>query len=530
MNIDTYNGTTTGTSTGTDTGGRGADGGSGTEVLIVGAGPTGLVLAIDLARRGVRHRIVDRESRGFPGSRGTGLQPRSLEVFEDLGVLSALQEAGGPCPPMMSWDGATRLGEWELVERAAPSPTVPYGEILMLPQWRTVEILGARLAELGGHVDYDTELTDFAQDADGVTATLTGADGRRETLRAAYLVGTDGGRSTVRRALGIDFEGEVVDPRPVLLADAFVEGIERTHWHIWPTAPGGTLMLRPLEGAETFQFMARFDEEGQEPDAERDGTSEALQRLLEERTGRTDLRVGAVTWTSTFRARAAMAVRFREGRVFLAGDAAHVHSPAGGQGLNTSMQDAYNLGWKLDAVLRRSAPDALLDTYDAERREVAAGVLGLSTRVHRRDQGGDGTEGRPRRGPETHQLTIGYPTSPLTRELRREVAEGALRAGDRAPDAPCKDPAGATVRLFDAFRGPQFTLLAVGYEGGLPPVDGGLVRTCRVEGPAPDLRDPDGHAHDAYGGGLFLIRPDGYVGLATGDPADVSAYLAAVTG
>ncbi len=498
---------------------------TGTEVLIVGSGPTGLVLAIDLARRGIRHRVVDRAPCGFPGSRGTGLQPRTLEVFEDLGVLPAFLAAGGPCPPMMNWDGPRQLGEWELVERAAPTPAAPYGEVLMLPQWRTVEILGARLAELGGHVDFDTELTDFSQDADGVTATLTHADGERETVRVDYLVGADGGRSTVRKALGVDFEGDFVDPRPVLLADFFLEGLERTHWHIWPQAPGGMVMLRPLEGTESFQFLARFEDTGHTPDAGRDATPEALQRLLEERTGRTDLRVGEVTWSSTFRARAAMAGRFRSDRVLLAGDAAHVHSPAGGQGLNTSLQDAYNLGWKLDAVLRLNAPDTLLDTYESERMEVAAGVLGLSTRVHRADQGEN-----PRRGTETHQLGIGYPTSPLTRELRQDVPEGALRAGDRAPDAPCKDPSGATVRLFDAFRGPQFTLLTVGYEDGLPAFEGGLARTYRVEGPTPDLRDPDGHARAAYGKGLFLIRPDGYIALATDDPSDVSAYLREITG
>ncbi|MEU4208574.1 FAD-dependent monooxygenase [Streptomyces sp. NPDC026206] len=523
------NGTCTGTSTRTtrlDTPAEGAVRGSGAEVLIAGAGPTGLVLAIDLARRGIRHRLVDRAPRGFPGSRGTGLQPRTLEVLEDLGVLPAVRAAGGPCPPMMSWKGATRIGEWDLVERTAPTPAVPYGEVLMLPQWRTVEILNARLAELGGRVDFDTELTDFTQDTDGVTATLTRTDGERETVRVDYLVGTDGGRSTVRSALGIGFDGDVVDPQPVLLADAFIDGLERTHWHIWPEAPGGMVMLRPLEGTETFQLMARFDDDpAHRPDAERDATPKALQRLITDRTGRTDLRVGEVTWSSTFRARAAMAERFRTGRVFLAGDAAHVHSPAGGQGLNTSVQDAYNLGWKLDAVLRANAPDTLLDTYESERMDVAAGVLGLSTRVHQADR-----SGAARRGAETHQLTIGYPAGPLTRELREDVPEGALRAGDRAPDAPCKDPSGATVRLFEAFRGPQFTLLAVGYEDALPDFEGGPAHTYRVEGPTPDLRDPDGHAREAYGSGLFLIRPDGYIALATDDPSDVAAYWRTVSG
>ncbi|AZQ73162.1 MULTISPECIES: FAD-dependent monooxygenase [Streptomyces] len=490
-----------------------------TDVLIAGAGPTGLVLAVDLARRGIRHRLVDSADRGFPGSRGAGLQPRSLEVFEDLGVLGAMRAAGGPCPPLMVWDGDRQVGEWDMFDRAEPTPAVPYAEIMMLPQWRTVEILAARLEELGGHVDFETGLTGFEQDADGVTATLTRSDGTTETVRARYLVGADGGRSAVRHALGVGFTAEPVDERAALLADVVVDGLERTHWHVWPDAPGGRLALRPLEGVETFQLVARHDDPDARIDPERDGTTEALQRLIEEGTGRSDLTVGEVHWVSAFKPRMAMAERFREGRVFLAGDAAHVHSPAGGQGLNTSIQDGYNLGWKLEAVLRRGAPDSLLDTYATERMGVAADVLGLSTRIHHEDDGG-----RPRRGPETHQLHVGYPDSPLTRELRHDLPEGALRAGDRAPDAPCEDPAsGARVRLFEVFQGTHATVLALG--DGEPAVPA-VPEWARVFRPV----DVDGHVKEAYGSGYFVIRPDGYVGLATDDAGDVAAYLATLTG
>ncbi|MGI5529956.1 FAD-dependent monooxygenase [Streptomyces syringium] len=501
-----------------------------TEVLISGAGPTGLVLAIDLARRGVRHRIVDRSERGFPGSRGTGIQPRSQEVFDDLGAIDALWAAGGPCPIVRIWEGTTRVGEQRIVEPAEPSPGVPYGEILMIPQWRTVEILTARLEELGGRVEFGTELTGFEHDAAGVTATLRDAGGAQQTVRAEYLVAADGGRSTVRKALGIAFTGEQVDARPVLIADVMVEAelLDRDHWHMWPRAEGGILALRPLENVETWQVMAGFDDASHEPDPARDATPEALARLITERTGHPGVRTGEVRWASSFRARAAMAERFRTGRVLLAGDAAHVHSPAGGQGLNTSVQDAYNLGWKLGAVLRLGAPDALLDTYDTERTRVAADVLRLSTSVHQADQSGGGPS---LRGRETHQLTLNYRESPLTRELRRDLPEGALRAGDRAPDAPCVDAAsGTAVSLFDAFRGPHFTLLALGDVECAAP-DAAWIRTYRVGGgPAADLLDTEGHAKAAYGSGLFLIRPDGYVGLATDDPADVAPYLARVAG
>ncbi|MBT2385483.1 FAD-dependent monooxygenase [Streptomyces sp. ISL-11] len=498
-----------------------------TEVLIAGAGPTGLVLAIDLARRGVRYRLVERSERGFPGSRGTALQPRTLEVMDDLGALAALMEAGGPVPLVQNWEGSRRVREWDLVPRAEATPDVPYPEVLMLPQWRTVELLYARLEELGGRVDFSTELTGFTQDADGVTATLRRADGTAETVRATYLVGSDGGRSAVRKALGVPFTGEAVDPRPVLIADVLLEGIDRGHWHMWPKAEGGLFALRPLEGAAEFQLIAGFNDTTYEPDPARDAAPEALAALLAQRTGLTDLRVGEVRWSSVYRARAAMAERFRDGRVLLAGDAAHVHSPAGGQGLNTSVQDAYNLGWKLGAVLRHGAPDALLDSYDTERLKVAADVLGLSTRVHAEDRASS-SQGLSSRGKETLQLGLGYRESPLTRELRRDLPEGALRAGDRAPDAPCADASGAAFRLFDAFRGPHFTLLAL-TDTPVPAPDAAWVRTYRTGGPDPDLTDRDGHVKAAYGSGLFLVRPDGYIGLATDDPADVREYMTALT-
>ncbi|CAM5438792.1 FAD-binding monooxygenase protein OS=Streptomyces glaucescens OX=1907 GN=SGLAU_12130 PE=4 SV=1 [Streptomyces glaucescens] len=183
--------------------------------------------------------------------------------------------------------------------------------------------------------------------------------------------------------------------------------------------------------------------------------------------------------------------------MFLAGDAAHLHSPAGGQGLNTSVQDAYNLGWKLGAVLRDGAEPGLLDTYEAERRPVAADMLELSTRVHR---------GEVRRGAATRQLGLGYRESALTRETR-ESPDG-VRAGDRAPDA-----AVAGVRLFDAFRGPHWSLLAVGTDAEPPPLAASVVRIP---------------AHGAYAPGVFLVRPDGYVAWAGDSAAGLAEYAARV--
>jgi 2-polyprenyl-6-methoxyphenol hydroxylase-like FAD-dependent oxidoreductase len=465
-----------------------------TDVLIVGAGPTGLALGVDLARRGVDALVVERAHGLFPGSRGKGIQPRTMEVFDDLGVLDAVRAAGGRYPVGMIWKDGQRVGEHSMSdpddtdEGAGSAPGPALIEPWMVPQWRTQEILRDRLAETGGRIAFGTEATGAEQDADGVTVHC--ADG--SALRARYAVAADGGRSALRRALGIGMTGEIVDPDPMLVADVRITGLDRDHWHLFPPrAEGeGFLAICPLAGTDLFQLVAGFPQ-GTSVDLTRDGIGE----VVAARSHLAAKDVTEVRWASDFRPRAALADRFRAGRVFLAGDAAHIHSPAGGQGLNTSVQDAYNLGWKLGAVLRDGAPEALLDTYEEERRPVAAQMLGLSTAIHR---------GEARRGAATRQLGLGYRGSSLTRETR--TAPGPLRAGDRAPDAVVDGR-----RLFDVFRGPHWTLLAARAPAGLP-------QSVRVTAPPA-----------SYGPGLFLVRPDGYVGWA-GDTAQGLAEYAARVG
>lgn len=460
------------------------------DVLVCGAGPTGLVLAIDLARRGVRALVVERGETLFPGSRGKGFQPRTLEVFDDLEVLDDVRAAGGPYPTGMVWRDGRRQGEQRMFDPAEPTEAEPYLIAWMLPQWRLQEILLERLRALGGGVAFARELVGLAQDADGVTASFA-AD---PDVRARYAVAADGGRSTVRRALGIEMTGETVDPAAVLVADVRIPALDRDNWHLFPPRRegGGFLALCPLPQVEEFQMAASFPG-GAVPDVSLEG----VRAVVASRTHLAAADVTGVRWASAFQPRAAMAERFRAGRVFLAGDAAHVHSPAGGQGLNTSVQDAYNLGWKLAAVLRGEAGDRLLDSYEAERLPIAADVLRLSTGVHR---------GEVRRGRATQQLDLGYRDSPLSVDTRAGRPDEALHAGDRAPDGRR-----GGVRLFDAFRGPHWTLLAVGTETPLPPL--------RV----PTIRIP---AYEAYGAGVFLVRPDGYVGWAGDTAAGLADYAA----
>ncbi|MFE5241962.1 MULTISPECIES: FAD-dependent monooxygenase [unclassified Streptomyces] len=457
-----------------------------TRVLVAGAGPSGLALACDLTRRGVRALVVEQAPSLFPGSRGKGIQPRTREVFDDLGVGDAVREHGGPAPVGMTWGGGERRGEYDMFRRAAPTEAEPYGEPWMMPQWRTQEILLARLRELGGDVLFSSALTGLSQDTEGVTARLTTGE-----VRASYLVAADGGRSTVRRALGIAMEGETVDPSPTLVADVRIaeESLDRLNWHIF-LDEAGLMTLCPLPGTADFQLMAQFKEGA--PDLSPKG----VRALVAARTHLGADDVTEVRWSSDFRPRAALAARFRSGRVLLVGDAAHIHSPAGGQGLNTSVQDAYNLGWKLGQVLLHGAPATLLETYEQERRPVAAGMLDLSTRVHRGEQ---------ERGTAAQQLGLGYREGPLA-----SGRAGLLEAGDRAPDGS----AGEHGRLFDVFRGPHFTLLAVGTDAPLPADEDGVLRAFRTEESA------------AYGKGLFLIRPDGYIGWAGEDTSGLAGYAA----
>lgn len=523
-------------------------------VLIAGAGPAGLALACDLARRGIAPRVVDKADRLFIGSRGKGVQPRTLEVFRDLGVIDEVLAAGAPFPPFRCYAGERIAWERSLAQmlgipEPAATPHVPYPSAWIIPQWRTDEILHDRLVGLGGRVELSTELVDFEQDPEGVTATLS-RGGATERVRARYLVGADGGRSFVRKRLGVGFAGTAFEAERTIIGDVKVDGpLDREHCHILTRSGGASaperFSLWGLPGTDYFQLVVNV---GAEADGDPPPTLGSLQAMLEERSGRTDIRLRDLRWASLYRVNVRMADRFREGRVFLAGDAAHVHSSAGGQGLNASVQDSYNLGWKLGAVLA-GAPEALLDTYEAERIPVAADLLGITTRWHRQDFAPAPLGGADGAGHKIFQLSINYRGGPLARECR--AAPGPVQAGDRAPDAPCRDAEGAPARLFDAFRGPHAALLAIGPGPAAIAAEviarsPGHVRAYRVVPPgadpspapggAPILVDSDGHIRAGFGidgPSLVLVRPDGYIGLMAdgcdGAPGRLGDYLGLIT-
>lgn len=471
------------------------------DVAVVGAGPTGLTAAGEMARRGWTVRVLDAASEPFPGSRGKGIQPRSLEVLDLLGVTDRLLALGRFRMPFRFHEPGGGTRDVDVHAGAEPTPDRPWVRSLFIPQWRTEQVLRERLAEFGVTVEQNAGATDMTQDADGVDLTLT--DGR--SLRAGWVIGADGASSTVRKLLDVPFLGQTQEETRMLLADVEIDGLSRDRSHIWETADGSDLVgvgvaLTPLPGSATWQLQVGHGDpaRGASPDEVRAAAAGLDPRI----------RVRRVHWSSTWRLNVRMVERYRVGRVFLAGDAAHVHSPAGGQGMNTGIQDAANLGWKLAAVLG-GAEDCLLDTYEAERLPVAADVLGLSSELMNA-----ATFWSRDADHQTHQLDITYRGGPLAPD---DVEGSGPRPGDRAPDAPLRLPDGTPTTLFLLRRNAEWTVL--NFDADPAELSG--------ETQVLDARelDADGHLRHAYApaeGELIGLRPDGRIGWRTRSVDDIT--------
>lgn len=495
-----------------------------TTVLIVGAGPTGLTLACELARKDIPFRLIETSAGPQTGSRGKGVQPRTLEVFEDLGIIDRVLAHGRMAMPIRSIgpDGTVTLGGAE-PEHLKNRPDIPYTTSLITPEWRVEEALRSRLAELGGTVEFGTTLERVEQTDDSVSASIIN-DGETATITTRWLVGCDGGHSVVRKQSGIAFEGETHEDVRMLVADLAVDGLDRDAWHMW-RHPEGAVSLCPLPSTALFQYQASIT-----PGQNAESTLENLLAILERRSGRTDLRLHEPDWSTLWRANVRLADRYRAGRVLLAGDAAHIHSPAGGQGMNTGIQDAHNLGWKL-AAAAKGASEELLDSYEAERRPIAAGVLEFSDARLKQalEQKGLST----RRDTSTIQLDLGYRDSSLVHDDREDTAE--LRAGDRAPDATEVADADGEHRLFDLTRGGRFVLLDFSGAATVDAPDSQIKMLHIVKRPTQhgEIADAGGilaRVYAATSRSLVLIRPDGYIALISdaGDAAAITDYLARV--
>ncbi|HEY0699401.1 MAG TPA: FAD-dependent monooxygenase, partial [Micromonospora sp.] len=436
------------------------------EVLVVGAGPTGLVMAAQLAAAGARTRVVDRALDRARESRALGIQPRTLEVLAALGVTDELVAAGNQAVQLrLHAHGRERVVP--LFDLGLPDTAYPY--LLFLSQAETERVLGERLAALGPQVERGVELVALDRAGAGVVATLRHRDGRQEQVSARYVVGCDGAHSTVRHLTGIGFEGGSY-PQTFVLADLEADGPASGAAHVF-LAGRGMLLLFPLGHPASWRLLAmRPPADPTPPDAP--VTLGEVQALADTYTGAT-VRLHDPVWTTNFRLHHRVATRYRAGPVFLAGDAAHIHSPAGAQGMNTGIQDAVNLGWKLAHTLRADADPALLDSYEIERAPVGRLVLRFTDRAFTVATSTNPLVrfARTRVAPAlipvvlgsrrvraaafraVSQLGITYRRSPLSVDGPGGPRNGP-RAGDRLPDAPLPgDPGSATLHQLTATPG-----------------------------------------------------------------------------
>ena len=534
-------------------------------VLVVGAGPTGLILAAELIRHGTTCRIVDKADGPTPLSKATTVQARSLEMLEDMGIADEALDAGTQSHGVNIYHGTDRLLHVSYDELESPYPF-----LLNIPQSTTERVLGSWVTRMGLEIEWRTELVGFTQDAEGVTATLRRADGQEETVRAGWLVGCDGAHSVVRHTLDIPFAGRSYS-QWFGLADAKLQwGLRHDELHGF-VHPTGLFFAIPMPGEDRYRVVM----EAEEPPVESDLTLADFQAALDQR-GPGNATLSDPGWISPFKVNARRAEKYRVGRVFIAGDAAHIHSPTGGLGLNTGMQDGYNLAWKLALVIRGLSDQTLLDSYETERTPVADAVLRLAgqlttmltltspvsrqLRDHLMPMLSGLSAVQHQIAVQDAQLSITYRTSPIVSEYHHERFghvrfAGGPRAGDRAPDAgPLQAADGAAARLYDLLRGVHHTLVLFG--GPEPETaswqnlaaiaqavreqHGDLVQVYTIVdgssvpaglGDSGVLLDTEGAAHHRYQSDLpmlYLIRPDGYIGFRS-RPADQSALTAYLT-
>jgi 2-polyprenyl-6-methoxyphenol hydroxylase-like FAD-dependent oxidoreductase len=492
-----------------------------TDVLIVGAGPTGLMLANQLARRGVRAMLIDRHAEPARETRALGVQARSMEIYAQLGILERALELGHKGTGANIWARGKRSARVPIGETG--TGTTPYPYIFILGQDDNERIMGERLRALGGEIRWNTELIAIEQHDDHAAATLKLSDGTEKTIKAAWVAGCDGAHSAVRELNGIGFPGAPYE-HVFFVADVLAEGpmvAGELNVFLWKLRFHAFF---PMRGENHWRIVGIL------PEALAGSKEVAFDDVLPYL--RSEWSEGIVvkhcTWFSTYRIHHRAAARFRDRRCFLLGDAAHIHSPVGAQGMNTGLQDSYNLGWKLALVVQGRAAAGLLDSYEAERVPVARRLLETTDRAFRIVVSDSWLAELAR----THlvariaalllrfssvrrfafrtvsQIGIGYRASPLS-ESAPGLPDDAPRAGDRFPWLQLRFEAGGAVE--DSFRklsDLHFHLLAVGQPA---PVVPGIESHTIPSDPGNDAELERASIPATF---FCLLRPDGHVGLA----------------
>jgi 2-polyprenyl-6-methoxyphenol hydroxylase-like FAD-dependent oxidoreductase len=507
-----------------------------TDVLVVGAGPTGLMLANQLARRSVRLRIIDRHAGPARESRALGVQARTLEIYSHLGIADQAVAIGKKADGAVLWAEGRRAARVPLGDIGRDVSPYPY--LLVLGQDDNERLLGEALRKRGMAVPWTTELVGLAQDTDHVTATLKNPDGTRTDVTVPWLAGCDGARSTVRELSGIAFEGAPYQ-HVFFVADVQMTGSmapDILNVYLWRR---GFHLLFPMRGTDHWRIVGILPPHLRGRD---NLTFEETIPTLRHEVG-SELSFQACNWYSTYRIHHRRAARFHDRRCFLLGDAAHVHSPVGGQGMNTGLQDAY----KLALVVSGRAGAALVHSYEDERLPVANHLLKRTDRLFSIVVSDSWLVGlfRTRVMPKImglalrtaavqriafrtiSQTGIRYRRSPLSEELA-DLPEDGPHAGDRFPWLRLKfRPGGPTEDLYGKLDDTRFALLVFGQvapPGGVAEL-GDQVRIYEV--PSDSANDRELARVRIPRPSFFLLRPDGHVGLAGAqlDAAAVSRYI-----
>jgi 2-polyprenyl-6-methoxyphenol hydroxylase-like FAD-dependent oxidoreductase len=507
------------------------------DVLIVGAGPTGLMLANQLARRGVRHLLIDRHAGPARETRALGVQARTLEIYQKLGIVGRALELGKPGRGANLWANGVLKGHVPLGD--AGREITPYPYILILGQDDNERIMGERLTALGGAVKWNIELVALEQHADHVAATLRAPGGATRTITAAWVAGCDGAHSAVRELNQIAFPGAPYE-HVFFVADVEMTGTmvpDEVNVYLWKS---GFHLFFPMRGENHWRIV------GIVPPELRGNDKLAFDAVVPSIRGEAGSAIAfkSCSWFSTYRIHHRAAAGFRKGRCFVLGDAAHIHSPVGAQGMNTGLQDAYNLAWKLALVVQQKADAALIDSYAAERMPVAQALLRstdegfkfvvsdspfaglMRTEVVAR-LAGFAMKFRSvqlRAFRVVSQTGIQYRRSPLSDGT---LPDDAPQAGDRFPWLKLVMRSGGGAEdLFATLDDTHFHLFAFGQPRPVDVPDfGGLIAMHAV---------PDDATNDAALAhakipqpSFYLVRPDGYVGLcgATLDTESIESYF-----
>ncbi len=511
------------------------------DVLIVGSGPTGLMLANQLVRRGVRVMIIDRHSGPARETRALGVQARTLEIYQKLGLIDRALELGKIGRGADIWAQGRRMARIPLGETGKAATPYPY--ILILGQDDNERIMGDKLRELGGSVQWNTELTGIEQESGRAVAALKLPDGTTRKTPFAWIAGCDGAHSAVREMTGITFPGEPYE-HVFFVADVEATGSmvpDEVNAYLWR---GGFHLLFPMRGKDHWRVVGILPEELRDkPDVNFDAVIPSLRNAAG-----ANLSFRGCSWFSTYRISHRCASHFRQGRCFLLGDAAHIHSPAGAQGMNTGIQDAYNLGWKLALVAKGEAEEALIDSYEEERLPVAHTLLKTTDRAFKVAISDSWIAGLLRAQiiarvaafamsmprlqrfvfRRLSQIGINYRESSLSR-TGGDLPKGAPRAGDRFPWLRLRLRGdGAVEDLYQKFDDTVFNLIVIGQPAPLDTAIG-LGKLLHIQ---TVHSNPVNHAElarvDIPTTSFYLLRPDGHVGLCGTrlDIAELKRYLA----